>query len=303
MLQVKDNKIVQNNIDYQIKGVSLIDIGELGLGSQSRINTAKCFWNINTIRVPVYPPEVIGRRSPFPYRPNNGIIERAIVPCIAYADAMNLNVIIDWHQINPLNSKTTDQALIFWKEVIPKIKDFDNVIFEIYNEPSNGNGSPIWESTATESWAECKPFLQTIVSGIRELSENLIICPTPTYCRLPLGANNDPIEGENVAYSVHVYPPEMLDMGQVMSNYFQGHVDFNYAVLDQIRQSTEIALVMTEVGFNMENEKFTDGFRKLLQEIPLNWIAWCLDPAWWPPLLTKYNVPSKFGKEVKKLMA
>ncbi|MCK9544517.1 MAG: glycoside hydrolase family 5 protein, partial [Novosphingobium sp.] len=212
MLQVKGNKILQDNVECQIKGISLIDIGELamiGRGFKARIDTAKQFWDINTIRLPVYPPEVIGRRSPFPYSPRNRVIESALAPAAAYAEALDLNIIIDWHQINPLNAQTTDQALAFWREAIPLVKDFDNVIFEIYNEPSNGNGIPIWESTATESWAECKPFLQTLVSGVRELSDNLIICPTPTYCRLPLGANADPIKGENVAYSVHVYPPEV----------------------------------------------------------------------------------------------
>jgi hypothetical protein len=304
MLHVNGNQILDaNNQEYQIKAVSLTDISELKENYRDKIDLAKHFWNINTIRVPVYPPVVPGRRSTYPYLPGNYLIENVVSPIIDYANAHNLNVILDWHDIGALTNESVDKALEFWKEALPKLAQFDNIIVEVFNEPTNANTTPAWEASAVESWALCKPFLNTMVSEVRSLTEALIICPTPVYCRLPQGADNDPLSVSNVAYSVHAYPPEVWER-EGHSAFMQGHIDFNNAVIDQIQNTTNVPLVLTEVGLNPEYQEFTNRFSALLTAKPkLSWVAWCLSIDWWPPLLTEYNTPNKYGKIVRNLMA
>ena len=304
MLHVNGNQILdENDQDFQIKGVSLIDIGEIKEYIRGNIDTALRFWNINTIRLPIYPPSVHGRKSTYPFLPGNHLIENVLIPTIAYADAHDLQVIIDWHQINPLTDETVDGALEFWTEALPKIAEWDNIILEVYNEPTNGNATPPWNSTSDESWALCKPFLQTLVSGVRALSDKLIICPTPVCCRLPLGANNDPLDVDNVAYAAHIYPPDVWgNEGFETEGFIQDHINFSNAIIGEVRNSSAIPLVLTEVGLNVDNTDFTAEFESLLGDTSVGWIAWVLDQAWWPPLLNQFNVPSKFGKKVKQLM-
>lgn len=181
----------------------------------------------------------------------------------------------------------------FWSEALPKLAQFDNII-EVFNEPTNANTTPAWEASADESWALCKPLLNTLVSEVRALTEALIICPTPVYCRLPQGADNDPLGISNVAYAVHAYPPEVWER-EGHSAFMQGHIDFNNAVIDQVQNTTNVPVVLTEVGLNPEYQEFTDRFSALLTAKP--------NLSWWPPLLTEYNTPNKYGKIVRGLMA
>lgn len=305
MLRVKGNKIIENNIEFQIKGISLIDVGEIKEYIRRKIDLAMKFWNINTIRLPVYPPVIPNRISTYPYKRGNYLIESVILPTIEYADAFDLKAIIDWHQIAPLTDQTIDSALEFWEDITGSTSSYDNVIYEVYNEPVNGNQLPVWESTAKESWDLCRPHLHRLVSDIRQMTDKLIICPTPVYCRLPLGASLEPIDVDNVAYSAHIYPPDVwfneglaTGFGDILSPM----IDFSFGIFKQIKECENIPIVITEVGLT-DNEDFTKEFVSLLSSINVGYVAWVLDSLWWPPLLTENNIPSKFGKEIKRLMA
>jgi len=304
MLRVKGNKILEDDIEFQIKGVSLIDMGEIKEYIRQKIDLALKFWGINTIRMPVYPPIIPNRKSTYPYKKDNRLIESVILPALEYADAFDLKSIIDWHQIGPLNNQTLDSALEFWSDITGSTSSYDNVIYEVYNEPVNGNVLPVWESTAKESWDLCRPHLDRLVSEVRQMTDKLIICPTPVYCRLPLGASLEPIDVENVAYSAHIYPPEVwfseglaTGFGDILSPM----KEFSLNVFNQIKACENVPIVITEVGLT-DDESFTKEFERLLS-INVGYVAWVLDSLWWPPLLTEGNVPSKFGKEMKRLMA
>ena len=298
MLHVKGNKIFQDESEYTINGISLIDIGEIKQSITKKIDTAVHFWNINTIRLPVYPFSVQGRFSPYPYKPGNGLIADVLVPAVAYADAHDLVTIVDYHQINPLSDVTVAGAVEFWREAIPKLERFDNLIFEVYNEPTNGNAMPPWKSTAAESWALCRPYLHSLVTSVREMTDRMILCPTPVCCRLPMGAEADPLDVLNVAYTAHVYPPDVWS-NEGFGEILREHIEFSNAIIDQIKGCKNVPLVLTEVGFNMGNPEFVTAFEGLGK---VNWIAWVMDNLWWPPLLNEFGIPSRYGKKVRELM-
>ena len=75
-------------------------------------------------------------------------------------------------------------------------KDYDNVIYEICNEP---NGGTTWESI--------KSYAEEIIPIIRKNDKDaLIIVGTPNWSQDVDIASNNPIKGqENILYAVHFY--------------------------------------------------------------------------------------------------
>jgi len=73
--------------------------------------------------------------------------------------------------------------------------NYDNIIYEIYNEPIN------------QSWDDVKNYSQDVIAGIRSHdSDNLIIVGTPTWSQDVDKAAASPITGDpNLAYTLHFY--------------------------------------------------------------------------------------------------
>lgn len=101
-------------------------------------------------------------------------------------------VIIDWHDHNAEDHE--EEAAKFFRKAAQKYGNIPNVIFEIYNEPIRQN----WSETI-------KPYHERIVSVIREHSSNLIVLGTKTWSQDVDEAAEDPVQGENLAYTIHFY--------------------------------------------------------------------------------------------------
>ena len=99
--------------------------------------------------------------------------------------------IIDWHCHGA--HKNPDEAAEFFGRMAEKYGSYDNVIFEIYNEPKD------------VKWKEIKAYAETIIPVIREYSDNLIIVGTPNWSQEVTAAAKTPVEGENIAYALHFY--------------------------------------------------------------------------------------------------
>ena len=90
----------------------------------------------------------------------------------------------------------TALAKTFFETVSEKYKDVPNVIYEIYNEPVDGNGG---------NWGAVKSYANTICPLIRNNTQNLILVGTPTWSQNPQNGASDPVNSTNIAYVLHFY--------------------------------------------------------------------------------------------------
>lgn len=103
---------------------------------------------------------------------------------------VGIYVIIDWHDHNA--EKHEKEATKFFREMAKEYGEFPNVIFEIYNEP------------IAQDWSQTiKPYHERIVKVIRKYSSNLIVLGTRTWSQDVDEAAQDPVQGENLAYTIH----------------------------------------------------------------------------------------------------
>ena len=110
------------------------------------------------------------------------------------AIAKGVYVIIDWH--SHIADQQEDDAIAFFEMMATEYGDYDNVIYEIFNEPTN------------QSWSnDIKPYAENVITAIRAIDpDNLILVGTPQWDQQPDIASQDPITGHtNIAYTVHFY--------------------------------------------------------------------------------------------------
>jgi len=111
------------------------------------------------------------------------------------AIANGMYAIIDFHGHRVQDE--TDEAVRFFTEMATFYGNFNNVIYEIYNEPTN------------TSWAEIKAYANRVIPAIRAVDrDNLIIVGTPNFSQDVDVASADPIDDDNVAYTLHFYAGE-----------------------------------------------------------------------------------------------
>jgi endoglucanase len=106
----------------------------------------------------------------------------------------DLYVIIDWHSHHAEDFQA--DAIEFFTEMATEYGSYDNVIYEIYNEPL----AISWEN-------KLKPYAEAVISAIRAKDpDNMIIVGTPEWSqRVDLAANNPITSSTNIAYTLHFY--------------------------------------------------------------------------------------------------
>lgn len=149
-------------------------------------------WNANVVRLAMYTAESGGYCTDGNQAELLDLIDKGV----QYATEADLYVIIDWHILsdtNPLDNK--DAALEFFKTVSAKYADHNNVLYEICNEP---NGST--------SWDDIKAYANEVIPVIRaNAPESVIIVGTPTWSQDVDKAAADPLDFDNVMYTLHFY--------------------------------------------------------------------------------------------------
>jgi len=206
-LALTDSTIVEIHGRLKVQGNSVVD----QFGNSISLAGNSFYWsNDNWGGERYYTPEVVawlkedwnssivraamGVEDPGGYLDNETANKERIETIVDAAIQEGIYVIIDWHSHHAEDH--TDEAVHFFQEMASRYGEYDNIIYEIYNEPLNIS----WENTL-------KPYALAVISAIRSIDpDNLIVVGTPEWSqRVDLAAENPITEFSNIAYTLHFY--------------------------------------------------------------------------------------------------
>ena len=195
-LHVEGTKLCDENGNMvQLRGISTH-----GLSWFPQYVNDKCFkdlhdkWGINVVRLAMYTEEYNGYCSGDAN--NRKELKKLIKKGVKLASNYDMYVIVDWHILTDGNPNTRKKAAkAFFKDMSKQLKDYDNVLYEICNEPNGGT-----------TWKQIKSYAKEIIPVIRENDKDaVIIVGTPTWSQDVDQAAASPIKEDNLMYALHFY--------------------------------------------------------------------------------------------------
>lgn len=127
---------------------------------------------------------------------NRETLKQVIRNGVEIATKLEMYVIVDWHILSDGNPLTNmEMAIEFFDQMTEEFKDYNNIIYEICNEP---NGS---------SWADVTEYAKKIIPIIRKHDKDaVILVGTPNWCQFLHEAQKAPITiDDNFMYVLHFY--------------------------------------------------------------------------------------------------
>jgi len=173
------------------------------------------------------------------------VVERAI--------ERGIYVIIDYHCEGDLTPYET-QATNFFTEMAQLYGDTPNIIYELWNEPTDQPSSTI------------QNYCQNLTDQIRIYDpDNLILCGSMTWSQYP---NSYTISDSNVAYTFHGY----FDNPQ----WGERHIQQFYTNVNAAMENGS-AVFVSEFGAEYEDCDGTDGIIDVCQEMGISMCAWSVN--------------------------
>ena len=194
-LSVKGTDIVdRDGKPYQLKGVSTHGLAWFPqYVDKEGFKTLRDEWGANLIRLAMY----TGESGGYCQDGDKDKLKMLVCDGVEYASDLGMYAIIDWHILSDNNPQINeDDAVEFFDEMSSKYANYENVLYEICNEP---NGAT--------TWADIKEYAEKIIPVIRENDKDaVIIVGTPTWSQDVDIAAEDPItDQDNICYAVHFY--------------------------------------------------------------------------------------------------
>ncbi|WP_407445916.1 cellulase family glycosylhydrolase [Fibrobacter sp.] len=146
--------------------------------------------NIQIIRAPMGVDENWGSGNYFSDMNKYQSLMNAVVQAAIDND---IYVIIDYHSHKA--SDNVNNAKTFFSYMAQKWGGYDNVIFEVFNEPTS------------QSWGTIKTYAESVIETIRQYSDNLVLVGNPDWDQHPDYAIGNTVRDSknNVAYTFHFY--------------------------------------------------------------------------------------------------
>ncbi len=196
-ITTQGNKVLFGGQPGSIAGMSLFWSND-GWGGEKYYNAdvvreLKNNWNAKLVRAAmgINGDDEEGAGSYIQSRESN---VRKVKTVVNAAIEHDMYVIIDWHAHKAENFR--NESIEFFREMSALYGNYNNVIYEIYNEP------------LAVSWSGViKPYAEAVIRAIRENDpDNLIIVGTPSWSQEVDQAAADPITSSvNIAYTLHFY--------------------------------------------------------------------------------------------------
>jgi len=193
LLAVDGNKIVdKNGKPLSLAGNSFFwsndNWGGMRFYKASVVSWLKLDWSTSLVRA------AMGIQETGGYLDNKSSNINRVKVIVDAAIEQGIYVIIDWHSHHAEDN--VDEAVAFFTSMAQLYGEYDNIIYEIYNEPLDVS----WDDTI-------KPYAERVIAAIRSIdSDNLILVGTPEWSqRVDLAAANPINHYSNIAYVLHFY--------------------------------------------------------------------------------------------------
>jgi endoglucanase len=194
-IHVQGNKLVdQNDNPVALRGMSLFWSQWGGqFYNENCIRWLRDDWHCTVVRA------VYGIQSDG-YLGNHEAERAKIMTVIDACITLGIYVIVDWHDHHA--ESRINESKEFFRIIAQKYGSVPNVIYEIYNEPTN------------ISWSKViKPYAEEVMKVIRSYDpHNLIIVGTPNWSQDVDIAAELPIRDVNSAYAFHFYSSDRWHM-------------------------------------------------------------------------------------------
>lgn len=192
-------------------------------GMMDKLTNTEEGWYLNYIRLHIDPywTNNIGAStegeqdiSQFNFERFKSSIDNVIIPLINHAKSRGMYVILRPPGVCPRDLEVgdayNDYLTTVWDYLSSHsvLKNLDHVMFELANEPITIKGSSGEYGSNTQDYFDMlKLYFQPIVNLIRNNGANNILwIPGLGYQSHYKGYSNNPIEGSNIGYAVHIYP-------------------------------------------------------------------------------------------------
>lgn len=185
-------------------------------------------------------------------------LEELILSAVDVCASLGIYVLVDWHILLDFDPNMhTDASLAFWNNVCPKLNDYDNVIYEICNEPN-------METT----WEQICAYANTVIPAIRALDpEKVILVGTPVWSQRVDEAAKAPLSYPNLAYSLHFYADTHRDeLRKIMSD----------AIEDGLPVFVSEFGICDASGNGPINDEETNIWIELMNRYNISYILWNL---------------------------
>lgn len=275
---VVTDRIVDNNGQLSIDGTNIVNAsgepiqltgmstyGLNAIGSFLNADTVQTLvqdWGCDVIRLAMY---TEGNSDGYIQDPDK-YFEKACEDIDLCIDN-GVYVIIDWHILydgDPNQYKT--EAIDFFSRISAIYGNTPNIIYEICNEP---NGQHFDDESQAVDWeSSIRPYAVDLVSTIRENDpDNIIIVGTANWSQDVDLASLDPIDDDNLMYTVHFYAGSH---GQEYRDKVQTAIDNGCAVF-----CTEWGTTSDTGAGELDLEE-SDAWLDFFDENNISWCNWSI---------------------------
>ncbi|PAU67563.1 endo-1,4-beta-glucanase [Bifidobacterium italicum] len=152
-------------------------------------------WGINAVRIAMYCAESGGYCTDG----DKEQLKKTVRDGIDAAVEDDMYVIVDWHTLSDNDPNMhIDEAKEFFGEIADEYAGVPNVLYEICNEPNGGT-----------TWAQVKRYAEQVIPVVRSRAHDaVVLVGTPNWCQDIEAATADPLDVDNVMYTVHFYAAE-----------------------------------------------------------------------------------------------
>ena len=129
-------------------------------------------------------------------------LEDIIIKGVKICAKLGIYCLVDWHILFDADPNTNiEMSKHFFTKMCPLLKEYDNVILEICNEPN------IDQKTQKKcTWDDIKRYSDVIIPAIREIDDSkVIIVGTPIWSQDVDTAADAPLTYANIMYTLHFY--------------------------------------------------------------------------------------------------